>query len=301
MTDQLQKFCSAVMINNAKNDGRQFLMTANHCVFSDLSNSIAGFNFERLGCGPGAPISDVQTAHGLKYIKQDATSDFALFEVIEAIPQSYNVYLAGWDARPIDTSITATYAGIHHPSGDVKKISLFTGVLQKTYWSEGPDNKFHIGIQRWTSGSTEPGSSGSPLFSPSGNLLGQLHGGASSCSNRDGTDIYGAFQYSFSGTGARGSGLKTILDPNGIILSKVLPGRNLFGPVGSAPTSTAVTVTRTDTITISAVTANPAVTTTIRFTTTLGFTTTLTTSTCACVPKDIVDKLIDKYEKCKLM
>lgn len=270
MTDQLQKFCTGAMINNARGDGRQLLLTANHCVFTDLSNSIAGFNYERLGCSPDAQVSNPQTAHGMRLLARASTSDFALFEVVEKIPESYNVYLSGWDANIPNLDVTDTYGGIHHPSGDVKKISLYNGKLQLASWSEGSTNKYHLVIPKWTRGVTEPGSSGSPLFNSKGSLIGQLHGGASSCSSLDGSDLYGGFAFSFGSNGS-GVSLKTILDPNGVVKNLILPGRKLYSD--SAPTST---------ITSATVTVISTVTRTV--------------SNCQCVPKEIVDKLIKSYE-----
>lgn len=267
MTDQLQKFCTGTMINNARGDGRQLLLTANHCVFTDLSNSIAGFNYERLGCSSDSPVSNPQTAHGMKLLARASTSDFALFEVIEKIPPPYNVYLSGWDANFPNLNLIDKYAGIHHPSGDVKKISLYNGKVQLASWSEGPTNPYHIVIPKWTRGVTEPGSSGSPLFDSKGSLIGQLHGGASSCSSLDGADLYGGFAFSFGSNGS-GISLKTILDPNGVIKTLILPGRNLYSS-GSSSTSTIYTITSTVTRTVS---------------------------NCQCVPKDIVDKLVKSYE-----
>ena len=274
MTDQLQKFCTGAMINNVKGDGRQLLLTANHCVFTDLSNSIAGFNYERSGCSSGESISEPQTAHGMKLLTRGSTSDFALFEVVEKIPLSYNVYLSGWDANVPNLNFSDTFAGIHHPSGDIKKISLYAGKVQLASWSEGPGKSLHIMIPKWTRGVTEPGSSGSPLFNSKGNLIGQLHGGASSCGNPTGSDLYGGFAFSFRENGS-GSSLKPFLDPNGIVQNLILSGRNLYGGTGNTGTTTSTT-----TVTATATT----------------LTTTIIRNTCECVPKAIVDKLIQSYE-----
>ena len=270
MTDQLQKFCSGAMINNSKGDGRQLMITANHCVFEDLSNSIAGFNYEKLACSTSdMNISSPKTAHGMRLLAKGESSDFALFEVIEKIPQNYNVYLSGWDANVPNLTIADTFAGIHHPSGDVKKISLFTGKLNLGSWSEGPNLKYHLVISKWSQGVTEPGSSGSPVFNSKGYFIGQLHGGASSCSNLNGSDLYGGFSFTFNQ-----NGLKSILDPQGLVRNNlILSGRNLYIP----PSTPVSTVTRTLTATATA-------------------TSTIINNTCQCVPKAVVDKLIQSYE-----
>jgi hypothetical protein len=272
MTDQLQKFCTGTMINNAKGDGRQLLLTANHCLFTDLSNSIAGFNYERSGCSSGS-ISDPQTAHGMKLLARGSTSDFALFEIIEKIPSSYNAYLSGWDANVPNLNLADSFSGIHHPSGDSKKISLYNGKVELAAWTEGP-RQYHVMIPKWTRGVTEPGSSGSPLFNSKGHLIGQLHGGASSCNKPMGSDLYGGFAFSFGENGS-GASLKPFLDPNGIIKNLILPGRNLYGSTSTGTITTTITATTTATTTLS---------------------TTIIRNTCECVPKAIVDKLIKSYE-----
>lgn len=270
MTDQLQKFCSGVMINNSKGDGRQLLLTANHCVFTDLSNSIAGFNYERLGCGTGT-IRLPQTAHGMKPLARWADSDFALFEVQEKIPAEYNAYLSGWDARKTAAS---NVAGIHHPSGDVKKISLYSGTLKAGSWSEGPSRELHWVVPSWSSGVTEPGSSGSPLFNSNGQVIGQLHGGSSACNNPGGADLYGGLAFSFEGNGRSDGSLKPHLDPLGKGTLQ-MAGRELHS-------------TTTPTITSSTSTTRPTAVSTATITVTA------TKTVCpSCVPRDLVEGMFN--------
>ena len=63
-------------------------------------------------------------------------------------------------------------------------------------------------IDSWDDGTTEPGSSGSPLFDgETHRIIGQLYGGVASCTNF-GYDTYGKTSVSW------GLGLNTYLDPN---------------------------------------------------------------------------------------
>ncbi|KAF9109883.1 hypothetical protein BGX27_007026 [Mortierella sp. AM989] len=107
--------------------------------------------------------------------------------------------------------------GIHHPSGDSKKISFyFNGSLPQVCWSECETNEyFHWQIPRWDIGTTEPGSSGSPLFDADKRIVGQLHGGSASCWNKDGYDAYGAIHASFMTPPKTKNRLATYLDPDG--------------------------------------------------------------------------------------
>lgn len=96
--------------------------------------------------------------------------------------------------------------GIHHPSGDFKKLSIYNGHLLPACWAECPSND-HWKVEHWTRGTTEPGSSGSPLFDASHRIVGQLHGGSAACWNKKGYDVYGSFQASWE------NGLSSFLDP----------------------------------------------------------------------------------------
>jgi hypothetical protein len=90
-------------------------------------------------------------------------------------------YYLGWDR----TGNSGTGGiGIHHPAGDVKKISLYTMSPESTdYLSNtvSPDGNHWRLV--WSSGTTEIYSSGSPLINNSRHVIGQLHGGYVSCNN----------------------------------------------------------------------------------------------------------------------
>ena len=133
----------------------------------------------------------------------DGGSDVALIQLSEPPPASWNIEYAGWDASG---AIPENATGIHHPSGDVKKICFeenspyesSTGGAQ-VWW-----------IDAWEAGVTEPGSSGSPLFDQNHRIIGQLYGGAAACSgsvNNGAYDFYGRFNISWN------LGLSEYLDP----------------------------------------------------------------------------------------
>lgn len=197
------------MVNNVKQDGRQLFLTANHCTNSDNSFDMVRFNYQATSCdGRNIPTAK-QTAQGLKLISKFPLSDFAIFEVEEAIPAEYQAYLSGWSAET--DKAPKTPVGIHHPSTDVKKISFCDRDASESCWGDrcgSSQPPTHWRIDKWGRGTTEPGSSGSPLFdSQSQRIVGQLHGGSASCYNTEGYDLYGKVAVSFV------NGLSKALDP----------------------------------------------------------------------------------------
>ncbi|KAF9961130.1 hypothetical protein BGZ65_011197 [Modicella reniformis] len=262
LTDYNQKYCTGAMINNVLQDGRQLFLTANHCAgYSNTSAHVVMFNHEKTRCGSTSEIiNEHDTAMGLVKLGNYAPSDYTLYEIVEEIPDAYDLYLAGWSAMPdapssrprnnspspdpdqdeIPVSPWRTprrkcgdklqaqeessehlpteqipIVSIHHPSGDSKKISfVYNGSLPKTCWSScGPEAENHWKIPHWDEGTTEPGSSGSPLFNADKRIVGQLHGGAASCYNKNGYDAYGALYDSFHTPSTTKERLATYLDP----------------------------------------------------------------------------------------
>lgn len=227
MTAEGQKFCTGAMVNNALRNGKQYFLTANHCVddpSTDYRYSILGFNFQTATCNAPTFTTVSQAAHGLILRARHKNSDFALFELTERIPEAYNVYMAGWSAA---TSVPAgTCAGIHHPSGDVKKISTTSNPVNTDCWTECP-RRWHWRVNRWSRGVTEPGSSGSPLFSPQKLIIGQLHGGSSACNNPYGYDLYGGLFASYNSGSSASSRLIDWLNPRRNTRITAVSGANL--------------------------------------------------------------------------
>jgi hypothetical protein len=200
--------CTGALVNNTAQDGTPYFLTANHCL-GNPNNWIYLFNHEIENCTGntnGAPTSDVVSGGTLR--ASNAGSDFALIELSEAPPTSYDVQYAGWDASG---EPPATVTGIHHPSGDVKKIC---------FDEDGPSAQNAAGaavwyINQWEDGVTEPGSSGSPLFDQNHRVVGQLYGGSAACSgtvNNGQVDYYGRFDVSWDGASAS-TRLTDWLDP----------------------------------------------------------------------------------------
>jgi hypothetical protein len=202
--------CTGALVNNTANDGTPYFLTANHCYSAGGTPSwVFVFNHETTGCtGTTGPTN--QTISGCTLRAKRAGSDFCLVQLSSAPPQNYNVQYAGWDATDAATVTSAT--GIHHPSGDLKKISFENNAVPQGTWS-GAET---WDVQQWDDGITEGGSSGSPLFDQNHRIIGQLFGGASACngSTENGQgDSYGRFGVSWDAGASASSRLKEWLDP----------------------------------------------------------------------------------------
>ncbi len=202
--------CTGALINNAEQDCAPYFLTANHCLGSldapaNASNWSFVFNYESPSCG-GPDGNFSQTLSGASLVANGADSDFALF-LLDEDPTVYDTYFAGWSNS---SSAAANVTGIHHPAGDVMKISYFnTSPVSSnggTMWE----------VTDWTDGTTEPGSSGSPLYDENMRVVGQLYGGSAACSGADseGYDIYGKIAYSWDTASASNDQLAAWLDPN---------------------------------------------------------------------------------------
>ncbi len=226
-------FCTGFLVNNARQDCTPYFMTANHCGITagQAPSLVTYWNFQNSTCRqPNSPgsggngnglLNDFNTGSVLR--ATNANSDFTLVELDDPISETAEAFFAGWSAEdfaPMDTVI-----GIHHPNTDEKRISFeFDPTYIADYNSTTPNpNSTHITIADWDVGTTEGGSSGSPLFNNQHRVVGQLHGGFAACGNNL-NDSYGWFHTSWTGGGAPNNSLKPWLDPDntGII---VLDGR----------------------------------------------------------------------------
>ena len=182
--------CTGALINNTANDGHPYFLTADHCTGGGVSNWVFRFNWQSTSC-VGNNAGTFQTVNGSTMLAQGGAADYALLEINNGnpIPQTATPYFAGWDATGVNPS---NQTAIHHPSGDLKKISFDTNPAGTgtyggaTCWQ----------IFNWEDGTTEPGSSGSPLFDQNKRIIGQLYGGQATCSNNI-NDYYGKFDVTF--------------------------------------------------------------------------------------------------------
>jgi lysyl endopeptidase len=183
--------CTGQMINNCAQDGEPYFLTARHCLPSNqnVGNWVYRFNWNSPSCPLNQNGPTNQTVSGSQLLAQNAGSDVALIKFNNPVPTGYNVHFTGWDKSGVaPTSSTA----IHHPSGDVKKISFDTDPAVNGTFGGAQCWR----ILNWEDGTTEGGSSGSGLWNQDGLLVGQLYGGQASCSFNV-NDYYGKFNVSY--------------------------------------------------------------------------------------------------------
>lgn len=201
-------FCTGAMVNNTAQDGTPYFLSANHCMGGGANNWVFKFDYERPGCpntgGPGTPNSGNFT-QGAVIRASNAATDFALLQLNSTPPSGHNVYYSGWNRN--NTAPTSSVC-IHHPQGDRKKITFDNNAATQANFGGASCWR----ILNWEDGTTEPGSSGSPLFDQNQRIIGQLYGGTANCNNNI-DDYYGRFDLSWNGNSSS-TRLRDWLDPS---------------------------------------------------------------------------------------
>ncbi|NDW17538.1 T9SS C-terminal target domain-containing protein [Dysgonomonas sp. 216] len=203
--------CSGSLVNNTNNDGTPYILTANHCFFRENQAGIKDvsdcrvaqfyFNYEFSSCDNQTNIPSYNTLVGgdlLVHTLLNAGSDGLLLKLKNEVPKEWDPYYNGWDlsSDPGNTGVL-----IHHPEGDVKKISTFSQRPTIATWNDGAIKGINSGCWKFFYSATangksvsEGGSSGSPLFNSIGLIIGTLSGGASYCESvRPGGSSYADF------------------------------------------------------------------------------------------------------------
>jgi PKD repeat protein len=206
--------CTGAMINNVLQDGKPYFLSANHCYSASSTTWVFSFNWESPTCTtPTTPIAEDQTISGSILRARNAASDFLLLELSSKPPADFGVFYCGWSAEDVPSQSSTI---IHHPAGDIKKITFDTDPARHSgYGVNAPNDSSHWRTMAYEfATTTEGGSSGSPLFDQNHRIVGQLHGGPASCTNIN-SDFYGKVSTSWTGGGTPATRLKDWLDPTG--------------------------------------------------------------------------------------
>jgi len=228
-------YCTGVLVNNTAYDGTPYVITAEHCLNQQYyaDRTVFQFNYESADCfGEDGPLD--MSISGSEVISHGDSVDFSLIELSSIPPLNFDAYYAGWSRSDFQTTATAT---IHHPFGDVKKISLDDDI---PYIPQSQSDVPYSGLEDyhydsfwwikwWETGSTEGGSSGGPLFNQARRVIGTLSGGNAACGDSIGydsdtdrviynpapnnDDYFTRFGMAWDHEEAKGNALKPWLDP----------------------------------------------------------------------------------------
>ncbi|MBN1952588.1 MAG: choice-of-anchor J domain-containing protein [Bacteroidales bacterium] len=205
--------CTGTLINNTLNDGTPYVLSANHC-YSSPGGIVFRFNWESETCENPSVSPSYTSLSGAEDRAVYAPSDMWLLEMNDLPPAGYNVYYAGWNRATIST-ITDRVWCVHHPRGDIKKISWSdNGIASSSLGGLPGSGTNYWRVSSWSDGTTtEGGSSGAALLDVNHRIIGQLYGGTAACGNTD-PDWFGKLSVSWTGGLTNSSRLSNWLDPD---------------------------------------------------------------------------------------
>ncbi len=226
-------FSTGVLVNNTANDGRPLLLTAEHNGLNFFTNSFSSdqelaqwlfvFNLESPLCRGIAIPTNTTVYEGAQLLSRSfdrggtTGTDFALLEISDTNFTAEDHFFAGWTRS---TSAPQSGTCIHHPDGALKRISFYNVAPRlDIYDQQSSPMHWRVIWAPSTSGhgTTEPGSSGSPLFDQNNRITGILSGGFSSCDQLFSPDFYGVFYHQWDQNGSDSSmQLAPWLDPLGL-------------------------------------------------------------------------------------
>ncbi|MDR0364730.1 MAG: serine protease, partial [Bacteroidales bacterium] len=212
------RYCTGSLINTTANDNRPLFLTADHCLGGwandyikydalsrpNLPHYSFYWHYESPFCENVGEPERISTS-GATVIANNSDTDFALLQLTEnpINNQDTRPYYLGWDR-----SENAGTSGvcIHHPAGDVKKISSYNNNQNYSSRINWTDGSYSLPNTHWKTtfynGFLEGGSSGSPLLNSNRKVIGQLHGGVNAACNKNYSKYYGKFNVSWTGNGS---------------------------------------------------------------------------------------------------
>jgi hypothetical protein len=175
--------CTGTLLNDRAQDQTPYFLTANHCIPTQgVAQTVEIYWFyQTTSCNSGVLRSWVQSPPGANLLATQSSNDFSLLRLFNNAPAG--AWFAGWTnaAQSQGTNVF----GLHHPGPYVPPdvpsyLRRASGTITST---SGTCLANGCGIN-WTTGLTEPGSSGSGLFTANGHqLVGVLSCGPTACNN----------------------------------------------------------------------------------------------------------------------
>ena len=225
--------CTGTLMNRTSGDRDPLFLTAHHCLSTaaQAATVVVYWNYASPTCravntapnGVQVPVpAGLPSSSGTTLVANFVTTDMTLLRLNMAPPVAATPYWAGWDRRDLAPTSASS---IHHASGHEKRISFEQQPLNISGYLEcavgqgcpvatPPSPSSHLRVNQWDLGTTEPGSSGGPLFSPEKRVVGQLNGGYAAC-NDTRPDWYGRVAVSWTGGGTAATRLSDHFDNTG--------------------------------------------------------------------------------------
>jgi len=191
--------CSGTLLNDSVNSGTPYFWSAAHCINTQArANTVETFWFEeasRCGDNTSVELGNIQRVGGgaqLLHARRD--TDTLLLRLNDFPPAG--AFFSGWDSTRF---LNGAAIGIHHPNRDIKKVSFgeANGTCDAVRGAGAVLDNTTLTLVSWAEGTTEGGSSGSGLFTLSGDgnyyWRGGLQGGFAECSNEGGSVASGNY------------------------------------------------------------------------------------------------------------
>lgn len=225
-------YFSGTLVNNGCQDFSPYVLTAFHGIdlnedgvlqtseVNDIGDWIFRFGYESPTCGGSEPSSWISYS-GAELRAASVTSDFALVELDNEIIGNSELAVAGWDRS---SSVPNSTTIIHHPAGDVKKITIDGGPSiidpnpQDSLVSGG--HFFRVSCTNGLNGDDgiyQGGSSGSSQFNNNKRIVSTYWGGflmRQNCNSEE-DNWFGRFYNSWTGGGTNSTRLSNWLGGNG--------------------------------------------------------------------------------------
>ena len=166
--------CTGTLLNDIAQDETPYFLTANHCINSQtLAQTVEVYWFyQTTSCNSGVLKPWVHSPPGADLLAAQSSNDFCLLRLQHDAPGG--VFFSGWasTAQPTGTTVF----GLHHPDGYyppsvASYLRRATGSITSTSYDCQATGLVNGYRADWTSGTAEPGASGSGLFTSNGHLL----------------------------------------------------------------------------------------------------------------------------------
>jgi hypothetical protein len=194
--------CTGGLLNDTDRRGFiPYFLTANHCVSTQsVANTVETyFNYETSYCGAPCGSRGIPTTLGATLLHTSAEDDHTLLRLNEAPPTGS--YFLGWNSAPVASIDGTELYRLSHPRGSPQAYSRHQVLTSGPYCPPLPRGRYIYSLD--IIGATEPGSSGSPVMTSHGQVVGQLLGACGSnlsdfCDSVRNSTVDGAFANYYS-------------------------------------------------------------------------------------------------------